>query len=82
MMPFTKSLKGRLAVYFAVSIFISLLLSGLLSVGLVQRYLRQKTVADLATQAQTIAGRIESEGLPLRRFTQDLEQVQIGRAHV
>ncbi|GBE57723.1 sensor histidine kinase YycG [bacterium BMS3Abin01] len=76
MMPFTKSLKGRLAVYFAVSIFISLLLSGLLSVGLVQRYLRQKTVADLATQAQTIAGRIESEGLPLRRFTQDLEQVQ------
>jgi signal transduction histidine kinase len=73
---FFKSLKGKLAVYFALSIVLSLLLSGLLSVGLVQRYLRQRTISDLEAQAQTISGRIESEGLPQQRYLSDLERVQ------
>lgn len=77
MLAFTKSLKGKLAVYFAVSIVISLLISGLISVGLVQRYLRNSTVSDLEVQAQSIAAQIEDEGeLPNQAYQRDLERVQ------
>lgn len=76
----TKSLKGRLAAYFAVAITISLLTSGFISVGLVQRYLRQKTVTDLQSQAQSLSRQIETEGLPVRRYIADLEKMYGTRA--
>ena len=77
MLSLTKSLKGKLALYFAVSIVVSLLLSGLISVGLVQRYLRNATISDLESQAESIAGQIEQEGeLPNKAYQRDLERVQ------
>jgi len=72
---FTKSLRGRFAAYFAISIIISLLVSGLLAGTLVQRYLREKTISDLQSQAQALAGQIESEGLPQGRYLVDLERM-------
>lgn len=75
MLKFTKSLKGRLAVYFALAIVASLLISGFLSVALVQRYLRQKTVSDLKFQAETLSRQVETEGLPQRRYIADLERM-------
>lgn len=75
MLKFTRSLKGRLAAYFVISIIISLLISGFLAVGLVQRYLRQKTVADLEFQAEALARQIEKEGPPQRRYINDLERM-------
>lgn len=77
MVTFAKSLKGKLAVYFAVSITVSLLISGLVSVGLVQRYLRGATLSDLKTQAESIALQIEEEKeLPNQAYQRDLERVQ------
>lgn len=75
MMNFNKSLKGRLAAYFALSIVISLLISGFISVGLVQRYLRQKTIGDLKAQTEALANQIEKEGLPQNRYINDLEKM-------
>lgn len=77
-----KSLKGKLAIYFAFAIIFSLLLSGFLSVGLVQHYLRQRMISDLQSQVESIASQVETEGLPLRRYVQDLEQVQGVRVSV
>ncbi|MFA6000981.1 MAG: ATP-binding protein [Thermoleophilia bacterium] len=79
-MNFNKSLKGRLAAYFALSIVISLLISGFISVGLVQRYLRQKTIADLKSQSEALAKQIEKEGLPQNRYINDLEKMYQTRA--
>ncbi len=76
MTRFTQSLRGKLAVYFAVAIVVSLLVSGLLAVGLVQNYLKQRTAADLEEQARSIAAQIEEEGLPSERFIRELERVQ------
>lgn len=75
-LPFTRSLKGRLAAYFAVAIIVSLLISGLLSVSLVQHYLRDRTISDLEAQSRSIAGQIESQGLPQESLTRDLERLQ------
>ena len=72
---FSKSLKGRLAIYFTVAITVSLAISALLSIGLIQRYLKHRTISDLQSQAQTLAGQIESEGLPQRRYNIDLERM-------
>jgi len=77
---FTKSLRGRLALYFTVGIVASLLISALVSVGLVQRYLQQKTVADLRGQAQALADQIEEEGLPVGRYISDMEKMYQTRA--
>lgn len=71
----TRSLRGRLAFYFALSITISIIISGFLAVGLVQRYLKQKTITDLEYQAQSLARQIEIEGLPQLRYVNDLERV-------
>ncbi|MFA5810292.1 MAG: hypothetical protein WC935_08185, partial [Thermoleophilia bacterium] len=79
-MNFNKSLKGRLAAYFALSIIISLLISGFISVGLVQRYLRQKTIGDLKSQSEALAKQIENEGLPQNRYINDLEKMYQTRA--
>ncbi len=79
-MNFTKSLKGRLAIYFALAIVFTLLVSGLLSAGLVQRYLQHRNISDLQSQAETLAGQIESEGLPQRRYNADLERMYGVRA--
>lgn len=77
MFSLTRSLKGKLALYFAFSIIISLLVSGLISVGLVQRYLRNKTVSDLRDQVAAIAVQIEEEQeLPNQRYQLDLQRVQ------
>ncbi|MHB1391444.1 MAG: sensor histidine kinase [Thermoleophilia bacterium] len=76
----TNSLKGRFAVYFALGITFSLLVSTLISVGLVQRYLKQKTINDLKGQAQSLSSQIESDGLPTRRYINDLEKVNETRA--
>ncbi|MHB8923442.1 MAG: hypothetical protein ACYC51_08625, partial [Thermoleophilia bacterium] len=76
----TNSLKGRFAVYFALGITFSLLVSTLISVGLVQRYLKQQTINDLKSQAQSLSSQIESEGLPTRRYIMDLEKVNETRA--
>lgn len=72
---FTKSLRGRFAAYFILAIAISLVLSALISAGLVQRYLRQKTISDLRGQAESLSTQIENEGLPLGRYVSDLEKV-------
>lgn len=82
MFGFTKSLRGRLAAYFALSIVISLLISGFLAGALVQRYLRQKTVADLKFQAEALSKQIETEGLPQRRYIADLEKMYQTRAFI
>lgn len=74
-MRFTRSLRGRLAAYFAISIVITLLISGFLALGLVQRYLQKKTVSDLESQVRAMARQIEQEGLPARRFIDDLEKM-------
>ncbi|MEK7817567.1 MAG: HAMP domain-containing protein, partial [Actinomycetota bacterium] len=74
-MRFTRSLRGRLAAYFAISIVITLLISGFLALGLVQRYLQKKTVSDLESQVRALARQIETEGLPARRFIDDLEKM-------
>jgi signal transduction histidine kinase len=77
MFDFTKSLKGKLAFYFAVSIIISLLISGLISVSLVQRYIRDTTVSDLESQTESIAEQIEEEEeLPDKAYQSNLERVQ------
>ncbi|MCL5883211.1 MAG: ATP-binding protein [Actinobacteria bacterium] len=76
----TKSLRGRLAAYFALSIVISLLISGVLAGALVQRYLRQRTLSDLRFQSEALASQIESEGLPQRRYITDLERMYQTRA--
>lgn len=76
----TKSLRGRLALYFGLGITISLLISTVVSVGLVQRYLRQKTVADLQGQARVLADLIQEEGLPVGRYIRDLEKMYQTRA--
>lgn len=70
-----RSLKGRLAFYFALAITISIIISGLLAVSLVQRYLKQKTISDLEFQAEALARQVEAEGLPQRRYVNDLERV-------
>lgn len=72
---FAKSLRGRLAIYFAVGIVVSLLISAFISAGLVQRYLRQKTIADLRAQAESLARQIEEQGMPVGRYISDLEQM-------
>lgn len=82
MLGFTKSLKGRFAAYFAISIVITLLISGIFSVGLVQRYLRQKTVSDLKYQVESLAGQIESSGLPQRQAVADLETMYQTRVFI
>ena len=82
MLGFTKSLRGRLAAYFALSIVISLLISGFLAGTLVQRYLRQKTISDLQFQVEALANQIESEGLPQRRQLTDLERMYQTRAFI
>lgn len=82
MLGFTKSLKGRFAAYFALSIVITLLISGVFSVGLVQRYLRQKTVSDLKYQVESLAGQIESTGLPQRQAIADLETMYQTRVFI
>lgn len=79
---FTKSLKGRFAAYFALSIVITLLVSGFISVGLVQRYLYQKTVSDLKFQAESLAGQIETRGLPQRQGLADLEKMYETRVFI
>jgi len=80
MTGFTKSLRGRLAVYFTISIVISLLISGLLAGALVQRYLKQRTISDLAFQSETLAKQIETDGLPQHRYIGDLERMYQTRA--
>ena len=75
MFSFSKSLKGRLAIYFVVAIMFSLLISAFLSAGLVQHYLKNRTISDLQSQAETLAGQVESEGLPQRRYSVDLERM-------
>ncbi len=75
MLNLTKSLKGRLAIYFSLAIVFSLLISGFLSAGLVQHYLRQRNISDLESQAETLAGQIQSEGLPQQRYNVDLERM-------
>lgn len=70
-----RSLKGRLALYFALAIAASIIISGLLTVGLVQRYLKQKIISDLEFQAEALARQVEVEGLPQRRYINDLERV-------
>lgn len=80
MFGLTNSLKGRFAVYFALGITFSLLVSTLISVGLVHRYLKQKTINDLKDQAQALSSQIESDGLPTRRYITDLEKVNETRA--
>ncbi len=77
---FTKSLKGHLAIYFALAIVFTLLISGLLSAGLVQRYLQHRNISDLQSQAVALAGQIESEGLPQKRYNTDLERMYGVRA--
>ncbi len=77
---FTRSLKGRLAIYFALSISASLLISGFVAVALVQRYLHQRTVSDLKFQAETLSQQIENEGLPQKRYIADLERTYATRA--
>jgi signal transduction histidine kinase len=72
---FTKSLRGRFAAYFALSIVISLLISGFLAGTLVQRYLKQKTISDLKSQVEALSNQIETEGLPQRRYINDLEKM-------
>lgn len=75
MLGFTKSLKGRFAAYFALSIIISLLISGFLAGGLLQRYLKQKTITDLQSQVEAFAKQVETEGLPNRRYITDMEKM-------
>ncbi|MBI5870237.1 MAG: HAMP domain-containing histidine kinase [Actinobacteria bacterium] len=82
MLGFTKSLKGRFAAYFALSIVITLLVSGIFSVGLVQRYLRQKTVSDLKYQVESLATQIETTGLPQRQALADLEKMYQTRVFI
>lgn len=76
MTGFTKSLRGKLAIYFAIAIVVSLLVSGLLAVGLVQNYLKQRTIADMEDQVRAIASQVEEEGLPSERFIRELQRVQ------
>ena len=82
MKGFTKSLRGRLAAYFALSIVISLLISGFLAGTLVQRYLRQRTISDLKFQVEALSSQIETEGLPQRRYVTDLERMYQTRAFI
>src|SRR5665811_558444 len=82
MLGFTKSLKGRFAVYFALSIIITLLVSGFISVGLVQRYLRQQTISDLEYQARSLAGQIETQGIPQRLAIDDMEKMYETRVFI
>lgn len=82
MLGFTKSLKGRFAVYFALSIVITLLVSGFISVGLVQRYLSQKTISDLKYQAESLADRIETQGIPQRLAIADMEKMYETRVFI
>ncbi len=80
MFNYTKSLKGRLAIYFALAITASLLLSGFLTFGLMQRYLRMRLVSDLKSQAESLSHQIETEGLPQKRYIVDLERMYGTRA--
>jgi signal transduction histidine kinase len=79
-LDFTKSLKGRLAIYFAIGIVISLLISAVASAGLVQRYIRMRTVSDLKGQVEALSRQIETDGLPSRRYFSDLETMYQTRA--
>ena len=80
MFNYTKSLKGRLAIYFALAITASLLLSGFLTFGLMQRYLHMRLVSDLKSQVESLSHQIETEGLPQKRYIADLERMYGTRA--